>query len=178
MFYRLEPLVIRDYARIAPLRIWPCNCPTRVPYCNMPLELIDPQEIGVTKETTPTATSTTPKEESAVSPAETPVRDRGWSIWSLMRGPNKNQDGVASPQQMDSPTRGNCLEHRLDYVIKVSGSLGVSARTYINMLSSHTAYWGSEDVAFFILTRTFPELDQLVDTSAVPCTETTSGDES
>uniref|UniRef100_A0A1B6LDX7 DDHD domain-containing protein n=1 Tax=Graphocephala atropunctata TaxID=36148 RepID=A0A1B6LDX7_9HEMI len=176
--YRLEPLVIREYAKIAPLRIWPCNCPTRVPYCDMPLELIDPQEMGVTKETTPT-TSTTPKEESAVSPTETPVRDRGWSIWSLVRGgPNKNQDGVASPQQMDSPTRGNCLEHRLDYVIKVSGSLGVSARTYINMLSSHTAYWGSEDVAFFILTRIFPQLDQMVDTSAVPCTETTSGDES
>lgn len=63
------------------------------------------------------------------------------------------------------------LEHRLDYVIKVSGSLGVSARTYINMISSHTAYWSSEDVAFFLLTRVFPELDQMVD-PAVPVAET------
>lgn len=63
------------------------------------------------------------------------------------------------------------LEHRLDYVIKVSGSLGISARTYINMLSSHTAYWGSEDVAFFVLTRIFPELDQLIDPSVEPCSD-------
>ncbi|XP_054287967.1 phospholipase DDHD1-like [Macrosteles quadrilineatus] len=198
--YRLEPLVVKDYSRIAPLRIWPCNSPHRIPYSDMPLELIDPHEIGMTKEregngSMPATTNTTPKEDS--SPAETPIRDRGWSIWNLVRGgANRSADGAASPQPMDSPTRADskvtpaeafclrllmklnsfpqtagCLEHRLDYVIKVSGSLGVSARTYINMLSSHTAYWGSEDVAFFVLTRLFPELDETVDTTAELCTE-------
>lgn len=68
MYTRLEPLVIRDYSRIAPLRVWPCNCPTRVPYSDMPLELIDPQEVTLPKD----PTTSSPKEEA--SPAETPVR--------------------------------------------------------------------------------------------------------
>jgi len=115
--YRLEPLVVRDYSRIAPLRIWPCNYPHRIPYSDMPLELIDPHEISLVKEATKECKETgsgqgtansTPKEES--SPAETPVRDRGWSIWNLVRGgANKGADGTASPLQMDSPTRGGYI---------------------------------------------------------------------
>lgn len=167
--YRLEPLVVRDYSRIAPLPIWPYNAPQRLPYGEMPLELIEPQDISKDKESPANMTAnSTPKDETSGSPTETPVRERGWSIWSLMRG-YKNQDGTASPQQMDSPTRG--LEHRLDYVLKVSGSLGLSARTYLNVFSCHTAYWNNDDVAFFVLTRLFPEFDDTVDTTAVVAIE-------
>lgn len=168
--YRLEPLVVKDYSRIAPLPIWPYNAPHRIPYSEMPLELIEPQDVNKDKEPSSASTTanSTPKDESSGSPTETPVRERGWSIWGLMRG-YKNQDGTASPQQMDSPTRG--LEHRLDYVLKVSGSLGLSARTYLNVFSCHTAYWNNDDVAFFVLTRLFPELDDTVDTTAIVATE-------
>lgn len=56
-------------------------------------------------------------------------------------------------------------------MLKVSGSLGLSARTYLNVFSCHTAYWNNDDVAFFTLTRLFPELDDTVDTTAVVATE-------
>uniref|UniRef100_A0A1B6CIH6 DDHD domain-containing protein n=1 Tax=Clastoptera arizonana TaxID=38151 RepID=A0A1B6CIH6_9HEMI len=170
--YRLEPLVIKGYSRIAPLKIWPCNHPFRIPYCDMPLELIDSQDKESFMSNNST-TSPTPKEETPSSPSETPVREKSWSIWNLMRGgQNRSQDGTASPHQMDSPTRG--LEHRLDYIIKVSGTLGTlgsSARSYLNMLSCHTSYWNNEDVAFFILTRLFPELDEAIDDTASVVTE-------
>ncbi|RZF32862.1 hypothetical protein LSTR_LSTR009977 [Laodelphax striatellus] len=194
--YRLEPLVVRDYSKIAPIQIRPYNASHRTPYSEMPLELIVNQESGVggllpnsscyfQSPSTVNASSSsasvssvesggvkegggggggkeTLKEEPAttVSPSETPVRERGWSIWSLVRG-HKNQDGgTLSPQQMDSPTQG--LEHRLDYVLRSSG-VGIS---YWSAMTSHTGYWNNPDVAYFILTQIFPNLEDSVDAAA------------
>lgn len=67
--------MIREYSKISPLRIWPSNCPLRIPYADMPLELIDPQEVTLAKDVT-NINSTTPKEENSMSPAETPVRGK------------------------------------------------------------------------------------------------------
>lgn len=48
------------------------------------------------------------------------------------------------------------LEHRLDYVL-TSGAAGPFVVR--SVLVSHTAYWSNNDVAFFVLTRIFPELE-------------------
>lgn len=74
--FRLEPLIVKDYSRIAPLPIWPYNVPHRLPYSEMPLELIEPQDINKDKDQSPanTATNSTPKDDASGSPTETPVR--------------------------------------------------------------------------------------------------------
>ncbi|XP_039296596.1 phospholipase DDHD1 [Nilaparvata lugens] len=190
--YRLEPLVVRDYSKIAPIQIRPYNSSHRVPYSELPLEIIVNQETvggggggssnsasspssapsasvnvpSSTSSSTPSASESGMKEgggggkegvreegATTVSPTETPVRERGWSIWSLVRG-HKNQDGgTSSPQQVDSPTQG--LEHRLDYVLR-SSVVGIS---YWSAMTSHTGYWNNPDVAYFILTQIFPNLE-------------------
>jgi hypothetical protein len=45
--------------------------------------------------------------------------------------------------------------HRLDYVLRET-NLGGS---YLSALTSHTAYWNNYDVAYFVLTRLFPDLE-------------------
>lgn len=47
------------------------------------------------------------------------------------------------------------LDYRLDYILRES-NLGVS---YLSALTSHTAYWTNYDIAYFILTQIFPELE-------------------
>lgn len=153
--YRLEPLVIREYCKIAPVQIRAHNASPRTPYCDMPLELIvtPDKDKEKDKDSSPSPIPT-PKDDSSISPTETPVRERGWSIWSLVRGGHKNQEGTSSPQQMDSPTQG--MEHRLDYILR-SSSVGIS---YWSAMTSHTGYWSNPDVAYFILTQIFPEMEE------------------
>ncbi|KAF6209225.1 hypothetical protein GE061_014970 [Apolygus lucorum] len=164
--YRLEPLVLKDYCKIAPLPIHACNAAKPLPYSEMPLELEDITE-GVLS-TTPgstlvsggacaaTATPSTALGEcsSTTSPADTPCKDKGWSIWNTIWKNQKNQESGGSPHHMDSPSQG--LEHRLDYVL-TSGAAGPFVVR--SVLVSHTAYWSNNDVAFFVLTRIFPELE-------------------
>ena len=47
------------------------------------------------------------------------------------------------------------LSHRLDYVLRPSG-LG---RNYLTTLTSHTGYWHNYDVAYFVMTKLFPNLE-------------------
>lgn len=54
------------------------------------------------------------------------------------------------------------LEHRLDYVLRDSNLGG----PYISAITSHTDYWRNYDVAYFVLTRLFPELEQMAVMSA------------
>jgi hypothetical protein len=43
----------------------------------------------------------------------------------------------------------------MDYVVKETGN------SYISAVTSHTAYWGHRDIAFFILAKLFPELEHI-----------------
>lgn len=47
------------------------------------------------------------------------------------------------------------LEQRLDYVLR-AGGLG---RNYLYTVRAHTAYWNNYDVAYFVLTKLFPNLE-------------------
>ena len=81
----------------------------------------------------------------------------GWSmnIWGLMRGSKKQQeevDGSSSPQFDALPI---CHHQCRDYVLRET-NLGGS---YLSALTSHTAYWSNYDVAYFVLTRLFPDLE-------------------
>uniref|UniRef100_T1HB26 DDHD domain-containing protein n=1 Tax=Rhodnius prolixus TaxID=13249 RepID=T1HB26_RHOPR len=144
--YRLEPLIVKDYARIAPLSLHPYNAVRPIPYSEMPLELSDLEQSAYV------AASSAGDPLSTTSPAETPSKERTWSIWNLVRVGKSQESG--SPHHKDSPTQG--LEHRLDYVL-TSGAAG--PLVVRSVLISHTAYWSNYDVAFFVLTRIFPELE-------------------
>ncbi|XP_069684791.1 phospholipase DDHD1-like isoform X2 [Periplaneta americana] len=153
--YRMEPLLLRDYSRIAPLQIQAYNAVTHVDYSDMPLEPLLPE---IASSATNTTAATTKRREGldeleSDSPSNTP--SKGWSIWGLMRGnwkPQDESDGAESPQ-FDSLPAGQ--HQRLDYVLRET-NLGGS---YLSALTSHTAYWTNYDVAYFVLTRLFPDLE-------------------
>ena len=50
---------------------------------------------------------------------------------------------------------GKRLAYRMDYTLKEAGN------SYIAAITSHTAYWASKDVAYFIMCKIYPELEQL-----------------
>ncbi|CAB3360157.1 Hypothetical predicted protein [Cloeon dipterum] len=168
--YRLEPLLVKAYKTIAPLTLQSYNASAKMPYDLMPLEPIQTESIYLRKmasagdyserdEATPE-----PVNSSIPSPP-TPSRDR-WSLWSLMRGGRRSvqaegshepivKEGSGSPtHHHENALRG--LEHRLDFVLRENQL----ATSYFAALTSHTAYWENYDVAFFILTRMFPQLEQ------------------
>lgn len=51
----------------------------------------------------------------------------------------------------------------MDYILR--DSIGGSASNYLSMLYTHTSYWSNYDVAYFIYTRLFPELDKIMEDS-------------
>ncbi|XP_014242106.1 phospholipase DDHD1-like isoform X2 [Cimex lectularius] len=157
--YRLEPLVVKDYSRIAPLPLHSYNAINPIPYSEMNLELEEPADINAVSVFPPDGTS---------SPVETPNKDKSWRFWNLVRGKQCAETG-GSPHHMDSQSQarddeGNSsttrlpggLQHRLDYVL-TSGT--VVPLVFRSVLISHTAYWNNNDVAYFVLTRIFPELE-------------------
>ncbi|XP_051153543.1 phospholipase DDHD1-like isoform X3 [Leptopilina boulardi] len=83
--------------------------------------------------------------------------EKGWSLWSIVRGGWIAKDGTSSPTpEMNSSCHPHEeLNHRLDYVLRPSG-LG---RNYLTTLTSHTGYWNNYDVAYFVMTKLFPNLE-------------------
>lgn len=51
----------------------------------------------------------------------------------------------------------------MDYILR--DSIGGSASNYLSMLYTHTSYWSNYDVAYFIYTRLFPELERTMEDS-------------
>ena len=61
--------------------------------------------------------------------------------------------GGGQPAEVKLPD-GQRLAYRMDYVLKETGN------TYIQAITSHTAYWCNPDMAFFMLTKIHPELEK------------------
>ncbi|XP_059482116.1 phospholipase DDHD1-like isoform X1 [Neocloeon triangulifer] len=172
--YRLEPLLVRAYKTIAPLTLQPYNASAKIPYDQMPLEPIQTENLLSRKSALGGGGDASDRDEmtpepisSSIPSPPTPSRvaDR-WSLWSLMRGGRRSvqaegshepisKEGSGSPtHHHENALRG--LEHRLDFVLRENQL----AASYFAALTSHTAYWENYDVAFFILTRLFPKLEQ------------------
>jgi phospholipase DDHD1 len=49
------------------------------------------------------------------------------------------------------------LEYRLDYQLRERSM----ENSYLSLLTSHTAYWTSKDIALFLLIHLFPSVQQL-----------------
>lgn len=158
--YRMEPLLVREYAKLAPLQIQAYNAAIHTLYSDIPVELIVSDGVASTSLSAPSRQAGDDG-DSPKSPGGTPSRERGWSLWSIVRGGWKAQDESGSPL-LDSPTQG--LEHRLDYALRDSNLGG----PYISAITSHTDYWRNYDVAYFVLTRLFPDLEQLAVMTSTP----------
>jgi hypothetical protein len=70
--------------------------------------------------------------------------------------------GVAGYAQPLHLPDGKRLAYRMDYCVRESGN------SYVAAVTSHTSYWANKDIAFFILTKMFPELEQIPMPNPVP----------
>ncbi|XP_034942772.1 phospholipase DDHD1-like [Chelonus insularis] len=145
--YRMEPLLVRNYSKIEPVLI-------------LPYGGVDGQQIEqppALNNGDPNITTPENEEKEAESPTDTANRnEKGWSLWGLVRGGWNTKEGPSSPTPDANIIRPDEeLEQRLDYVLR-PGGLG---RNYLYTVTAHTAYWNNYDVAYFVLTRLFPNLE-------------------
>ncbi|XP_020282078.1 phospholipase DDHD1-like [Pseudomyrmex gracilis] len=150
--YRMEPLLERGYSKIEPVLIPPYGGVDgqQIPPSPSLLNTIDP---------TLPPTETDDKDDKDDSPTDAPNRnaEKGWSLWDLVRSGWNAREGPSSPTPESNPPirPGQELAQRLDYVLRAVG-LG---RNYLYTVTAHTAYWNNYDVAYFVLTRLFPNLE-------------------
>nr|XP_018897117.1 PREDICTED: phospholipase DDHD1-like [Bemisia tabaci] len=146
--YRLEPLVLRDFCKIEPYQIQPCS------------EQVNSAEANYLETTSSENQGTNKDENPVVSPTGTPLKERSWKLWNLVQGSSKPPEEVTSPQQQESPMEVSGLEHRLDFALKDNTGSYHAIRSYWASLTSHTSYWTSNDVAYFVFTKIFPDIKQ------------------
>jgi len=99
----------------------------------------------------------------------------GWGLLSMMKSTVAAVTPTGQPQEFGAATNGHTqpgqgqanlgpdmklpdgkrLAYRMDYCVKETGN------SYIAAVTSHTSYWANKDIAFFILTKMFPELEQV-----------------
>uniref|UniRef100_A0A0C9RME8 DDHD1_3 protein n=1 Tax=Fopius arisanus TaxID=64838 RepID=A0A0C9RME8_9HYME len=144
--YRMEPLLVRGYRKIDPVRI--------LPYGGVDGQQIEAPPVTLGNGESPMPTSDNDERETE-SPTETPNRsvERGWSFWGLVRAGWNTREVDTTDVNPIGPDEE--LEQRLDYVLRAGGM----GRNYLYTVRAHTAYWNNYDVAYFVLTRLFPNLE-------------------
>ncbi|KAK7086335.1 Phospholipase ddhd1 [Halocaridina rubra] len=157
--YRIEPLLCPQYYTIAPLIVHSYNAAEKVPYADMPLE---PLIISREKEKEGGEKSRGDSEGNTPvsSVPSTPVKggSSSWSWWGLMKG-NKKSDSGTSSQDAGSALQNTVgLPDRIDFVLR-EGSM---ENSYISAVTSHTAYWTNYDVAHFILSIMYPDIQPTI----------------
>lgn len=206
--YRIEPIFMKIYAQLEPVHIYPYNEVYKVPYSQLPLQLLvrkDPQgqgdnpqlglpvniangsiNVDITKMASGMAggmmgADPALAQAQAMDPAQA-ATSNGWGFLNMMkstvaavtpdRGPGGAQHGAAQfatnghgaggglqpqlalGQQFNLPD-GKRLAYRMDYCVRESGN------SYIAAVTSHTSYWANKDIAFFVLSKLFPELEHV-----------------
>lgn len=73
--FRLEPLLVREYSKLAPLQIQAYNAATHSLYSDVPLELIVPESVSSASQSA-SARQTTDDGDSPKSPGGTPSRGK------------------------------------------------------------------------------------------------------
>ncbi|XP_049941476.1 phospholipase DDHD1-like isoform X1 [Schistocerca serialis cubense] len=158
--YRMEPLLVREYSKVAPLQIHAYSSAATMPsYDDLLPEPLVPDGAITTVPLAPTTAGSVQPTSGASCDTVSASTDNsvigGWSLWGLMRSSWQPRDGPGSP--IPDATKGHIkLPHRLDYLLRET-NLGGS---YLSALTSHTAYWSNYDVAYFVLTRLFPHLEE------------------
>ncbi|XP_022176185.1 phospholipase DDHD1-like [Myzus persicae] len=156
--YRFEPLVARDYCRYKPVGIQAYGI--KCDYSEVPLELIGNIDSSFEETNGTEAKAPDVKKENETF-------SRRISTWLNMSSSNDSKANSSNQFEVNTyPLSRNStpvenLNHRLDYILR--DSIGGSASNYLSMLYTHTSYWSNYDVAYFIYTRLFPELDKTME---------------
>ncbi|KAF0314096.1 Phospholipase DDHD1 [Amphibalanus amphitrite] len=131
--YRMEPLASRYYTQVAPVQVHPHTAPNKARYCDLPAEPV-----------------IRPDAETAPSQSQPPATaaKQGWSLWTLMKGEKAATRSASCPGSPMQRSASVDLEHRWDYVLRESSGIGGS---YLQALTSHSNYWSSADLVYFIL---------------------------
>ncbi|XP_072032458.1 phospholipase DDHD1-like isoform X2 [Amphiura filiformis] len=158
--YRLEPLILRHYSTIRPLKIHRADSTKQIPYHE-----IQPMAYSA---------ATKKEEEMTARASEEPSSSSGlssmWAKWS--RGNKIPELDALEDMERDMERSINMqieamdvntgelsaddsveLDQRIDFEIKESSM----SSSYLSALTSHTSYWATPDVALFILTQLFPD---------------------
>ena len=209
--YRIEPIFMKIYAQLEPVHIYPWNDVYKVPYSQLPLQLLvrkdqqgpgDASQMGlpvniangsINVDISKMASGMLSGEQNMggqnqqldPSQQQQGQNSNGWGFLNMMKntvaavtpsggqqpgfaaGAAANGHGqqqqtaaglqgqqLAIGQQFNLPD-GKRLAYRMDYCVRESGN------SYIAAVTSHTSYWANKDIAFFILTKLFPELEHI-----------------
>lgn len=200
--YRIEPIFMKIYAQLEPVHIFPYNEVYKMPYSQLPLELVrkdqqgqgDAAQMGLpvnivngsinvdmAKMASGMAGNMLGDQGGVAGPgaamdpnSQQPATTNGWGFLNMMKnavtpsggqnpqfgGGATNGHGQAGAQQLAIGQQfnlpdGKRLAYRMDYCVRESGN------SYIAAVTSHTAYWANKDIAFFVLTKLFPELEHV-----------------
>ena len=196
--YRIEPIFMKIYSQLEPVHIYPYNEVYKLPYSQLPLELVrkDTQgqadaaqmpvnivngsiNVDMTKMASGLAGNMMAGDQgaAAIDPnTGQTATGNGWGFLNMMKNtvaavtPSGGQNPqfanganghgqlgaqqLAIGQQFNLPD-GKRLAYRMDYCVRESGN------SYIAAVTSHTSYWANKDIAFFVLTKLFPELEHV-----------------
>lgn len=180
--YRLEPLVYKHYASILPVEINRCDAALKRPYSECVRRVSAPESFPGSVSEQNIASSESELEPSAAE-AETDSaslpKQAGFSFGNMFltfikKSPSetlspelkelKKMETEAkkleemTPEPIPSSSLANApkLSNRMDFQLKESSF----ESSYLSVLTSHTAYWSNQDVAFFILSHIYPELQE------------------
>ena len=200
--YRIEPIFMKIYAQLEPVHIYPFNEVYKIPYSQLPLQLlirkdqqghVDPSQMGlniangtINVDISKMASGMLSQDQGMGQNQQqqdpnTNQNSNSWGFFSMMKNtvaavtpsgghnPQLTTGGVTTandPSGIPQPTLGQQqqqfnlpdgkrLAYRMDYCVRESGN------SYIAAVTSHTSYWGNKDIAFFVLTKLFPELENI-----------------
>ncbi|XP_064621214.1 phospholipase DDHD1-like isoform X2 [Lineus longissimus] len=165
--YRLEPLILKHYATVLPLKCHRCEASKQESYQNMKAEAYAPFAPKEKEKKKEEKNNNTSEPRSA--------KDKIGNVWARFSR-RQSDDLTAEMERIESSAKEiedrlmekakaeaertpspevdhTDLEFRLDYQLQ-EGSL---ENSYISVLTSHTSYWQNTDVALFILTSLHPE---------------------
>ena len=176
--YRIEPIFMKIYAQIEPNHIYPWTDQYKVPYGQLPLQALvrrDPPVAAGDAQQLPVniANGTINVDIGKMGAMATggPTGDQSNGLTGWLSGlaasavsPAGGQPGMTTSMnngqmfQQGVPLQlpdGKRLAYRMDYCVRETGN------SYVAAVTSHTSYWANKDIAFFILTKMFPELENI-----------------
>jgi len=178
--YRIEPIFMKIYAQIEPNHIYPWTEQYKVPYGQLPLQPLvrrDPPATAGDAQQLPvniangTINVDIGKMGAMAAGGQGGDQSNGLTGWlsglaASAVSPAGGQPGMTTSMnngqmfqgQQGMPLQlpdGKRLAYRMDYCVRESGN------SYVAAVTSHTSYWANKDIAFFILTKMFPELENI-----------------
>lgn len=180
--YRLEPLIYKHYASILPVEIHRCDSALKRPYSECVRRVSAPESFPgsvseqniASSESELENTGTEAESDSASLPKQAGFSFGNMFLTFIKKSPSENlspelkelkkmENEAKELEEMGPEPIPTCslanapkLNYRMDFQLKESSF----ESSYLSVLTSHTAYWSNQDVAFFILNHIYPELQE------------------